>query len=326
MRKVMSKLGKIIKSIDKCCLLLCLFFSGCAPITTDEFIIVQAKLKDTPASLAAKYLKDPSKDWTISEFNGAETFMPWQRVVIPLIPLRRGGIKANGYQATPVLVYHAFSKNKTDKMLIREDAFEEQMSFLKNNGYRTITLDQLLDFLNFEGQAPQKSVAITIDDGWCSAYEIAYPIMKKYGFTATFFINSDLIHDKKCLNWGQVKEMSENGFDIQNHTNSHTDLTKLEEDSYREYFNKIKRELNISKQLFREKLNKECKYLAYPYGRTNKLIIALLKKLNYQGAFTMKRGSNPSFINNYMINRSAIYGEYSLEDFKRNLSIFQQGN
>jgi peptidoglycan/xylan/chitin deacetylase (PgdA/CDA1 family) len=295
-------------------------------VTTDEFIIVTAKWNDTSASLAAKYLKDPSKDWVIAEFNEAETFKPGQKVIIPLIPLKRGGLKVNGYQTAPVLAYHAFSKKKTDKMVLREDAFEEQMSFLKNNGYRTITLDQLLDFLNIKGQAPQKSVAITIDDGWCSAYEIAYPIMKKYGFTATFFISSDFIHNKKCLNWEQVKEMSENGFDIECHTNSHRDLTKIEENSYGEYFNNIKKELSASKQLIQEKLNKECKYLAYPYGATNKLIIALLKKLNYQGAFTVNRGSNASFVNNFMINRSVIYGEYSLEDFKKNLSIFQQGN
>ena len=56
------------------------------------------------------------------------------------------------------------------------------MGLLKEKGYRVISMDQFFDFLEFKASIPPKSVVITIDDGWLSAYEIAFPILKKYGY------------------------------------------------------------------------------------------------------------------------------------------------
>ena len=99
-------------------------------------------------------------------------------------------------------------------------------------------------------------------------------------------------------------------------------ISKEESESFEKYFGAIEKEIATSEKLIKKKLNKECTYLAYPYGDTNNLVIALLKKYKYRGAFTVHRGSNPFFMNNYMVNRSTIYGEYSLKRFKKNLKIY----
>ena len=85
-------------------------------------------------------------------------------------------------------------------------------------------------------------------------------------------------------------------------------------------------EISVSKKLIQQKLNKNCKYLAYPYGETTPLVIALLKKHGYRGAFTVKRGSSPFFANNYKINRSMIYGNYDIQEFEKNLAVFSERN
>jgi peptidoglycan/xylan/chitin deacetylase (PgdA/CDA1 family) len=77
-----------------------------------------------------------------------------------------------------------------------------------------------------------------------------------------------------------------------------------------------------SADFLRRRLNKDVKYLAYPYGDTNSLVIGLLKKLGYRGAFTVKRGSNPSSVHHYRIQRSMIYGHFDLQEFSRNLAHF----
>jgi len=64
--------------------------------------------------------------------------------------------------------------------------------------------------------------------------------------------------------------------------------------------------------------------LAYPYGETNNLVIALLKKHGYRAAFTVNRKPNPFFIDKYRIYRSVIYGSYNMDKFKDNLSVFQK--
>jgi len=86
----------------------------------------------------------------------------------------------------------------------------------------------------------------------------------------------------------------------------------------------VQRELSQSKKIIEKHLGRKCKYMAYPYGVTNNLATALVKKEGYRAAFTIKRGSNPFYVSNYRINRSVIHGSYNMEQFKDNLSVFSR--
>lgn len=289
-----------------------------------DFVAVIAEPGDTLSSLALEYLGDSSMDWFISEFNGIKSLSPGQEVIIPLKPYKKGGLTFTGYQTVPVLCYHKFSKTKADPMTVTESSFEEQMQFLKEQRFRVIKLEELMNFINFKRQIPQKSVVITIDDGWRSTYEIAYPILERYGYPATLFVYTDMIVGSSItLSYGLIKTMSENGIDIQCHTKTHRNLNrKSQEESFKEYFEAVERELTLSRTTIKQKLDVEVKYLAYPYGETNSLVIALLKKLGYKGAFTTKSKSNSFFVNPYRISRSMIYGDFDLKDFKRSLKTY----
>jgi len=229
-----------------------------------------------------------------------------------------------GYQTVPVLSYHNFSLDKTDKMTVSKTSFEEQMQLLKDGGYRVISLDQLFDFFDFKKQIPSKSVVITIDDGWKSAYEIAFPVLKKYGYPATLFVYTDLINStRKTMTWEQVKELADNGIDIQCHTITHRDLAGAQEkESFKDYFDAIEKEIVQSSDIIKKNTGRDCRYLAYPYGSSNNMVVAILKRTGFRGAFTVRRGSSPFFINNYMVNRSMIYGEYDLKKFEKVLTVF----
>lgn len=288
-----------------------------------DFILVTVHEGDTLSSLAAAHLNDPSKDWLIADFNNVSSAVPGQELIIPLKPYDMGGITLKGYQTVPVLSYHKFSEDKFDKMTVTAATFEAQMKLLKDKGYRVITIDQLFEFLDLDGQIPEKSVVITIDDGWRSTYDIALPILKKYGYPATLFVYTDMITGSRtALDWNLVVELSKNNIDIQCHTKTHRNLAEISaKESFREYFDSIDREIAVSLKMIREKVNREPKYLAYPYGDTTHLVIALLKKYGFRGAFTVKRGANPFFINNYIINRSMIYGEMDIAQFEKNLTV-----
>lgn len=318
------------------------YIAGCAapkPVPTEEparvlappvtkpvfpdFILVTVKEGDTLSSLAAAHLNDPSKDWVIADFNDVSSAVPGQELLIPLKPYDIGGITLRSYQTVPVLSYHKFSEDKFDKMTVTAAAFEAQMKLLKDKGYRVITIDQLFEFLDLNGQIPERSVLITIDDGWRSTYDIALPILRKYGYPATLFVYTDMITGSKtALDWNLVVELSKNNIDIQCHTKTHRNLGEISsKESFREYFDSIEREIAVSSKIIREKVNTDPKYLAYPYGDTNHLVIALLKKYGFRGAFTVKRGVNPFFTNNYIINRSMIYGDMDIVQFEKNLTV-----
>jgi len=296
------------------------------PRVSPNFVAITAQEGDTFSSLAARYLNDSLKDWWISDFNNLSALNPGQALIIPLKPYGRGGLTATGYQTVPVLSYHTFALTGADKMTVTQAAFEEQMKLLKEKGYRVISLNQFADFLEFKKPIPKKSVVITIDDGWRSAYEIAFPILKKYGYPATLFVYTDLIvGNKKTLSWDLIQEMANQGLDIQGHMKSHRNLTVMEKkESFKEYFEAIDRELTLSGSIIRNKVNREVKYLAYPYGETNHLAIELIKKHGYQGAFTVTRGGNSFFVHPYRINRSMIYGTLDLNQFEKNLTVFSE--
>jgi peptidoglycan/xylan/chitin deacetylase (PgdA/CDA1 family) len=291
----------------------------------DDFILVKTTAEDTLSSLSAKYLKDPNKGWLIAEFNQITKIIPGQQLIIPLSPFNKGGLKVNGYQTVPILVYHNFSKTRAEKTTLTKDDFDAQMKYLKQNHYHIISLDQLMGFLDYKEQLPEKSIVITFDDAWHSAYDIALPILIKYGFTATFFIYTDFIGGGKALSWEDIKLLSKMGFDIQCQTKTHRNLSiPYKNESFKEYFKSIEMEITYPKKLFKKMLNKDCRYLAYPYGETNNLVISILKKHGFRGAFTLGRGPNPFFIDKFRINRFVIYGDYDIEQFKKYVSVFQK--
>jgi peptidoglycan/xylan/chitin deacetylase (PgdA/CDA1 family) len=314
-------------------LVIFLFLTACAAGTPkrqdtsiafidDDFILVKTTDEDTLSSLAAHHLNDPKKGWMIAELNNIKTLTPGQTLIISLSPLQKGGLKADVIQTVPVLVYHNFSKNRPGKSTVTKGDFEAQMKYLKENGFHIISLDQLLDFMDYKEQIPEKSVAITFDDAWGSIYDIAFPVLKKYGFPATFFIYTDFIGGGKAMSWAQIQTLSEHGFDIQCQTKTHRDLTLLKKnESFEEYFKALEMEIDYPNTLMERKLKKKCKYLAYPYGKTNDIIIAILKKQGYRAAFTVEWGSNPFFVDKYRIHRSIIHGKHDIESFKKNLSV-----
>lgn len=293
-------------------------------LDSPRFMSLVARPGDSLRSVALRYLGDPSMDWLIAETNNTESLVAGQTIVVPLDPIDLGGFAGNGYQIVPILTYHKFTKGRGDLTTVNEKAFEEQMKYLRKNDYHVITLDTFFDFLDLKRPIPRKSVVITADDGWRSFYEIAYPILKKYGYPATMFVYTDFIsnNSRLQLDWDALREMKKNGIDIQSHTKSHRYLDRrLSTENYREYFEAVKKEVLESARIIKKNLNIDVKYLAYPYGDTNHLISALLDKLQYRGGLTVERASASAFSNRFRINRSMIYGTFDIKDFEDNLKV-----
>ena len=104
---------------------------------TPEFVAVVVRPGETLASLAATWLRDPSRAWEIAEYNGIAAAAPGQELVIPLRPFRRGGLTPERYQTVPVLVYHQFAEKSTNKMTVSREAFEAQMRCSRRRATRS---------------------------------------------------------------------------------------------------------------------------------------------------------------------------------------------
>ena len=289
----------------------------------DKHLAVIVQPTDTFASLAARFLKDPAKGWMIQDYNALDALTPYRAVTVPLQQWKLGGLAAGEYQTVPVLTYHQFSTDGTsNRMTVPAPKFEAQMRFLRDNDYRVVSLDQFFDFLEFKTQLPERAVVITADDGWKSFYDVAYPILKKYGYPATLFIYTDFPEsDELALTWPMVKEMAKNGVDIECHSKSHRNLRMQRNEEFKAYVKTLDEEIRGEQAEMKRKAGVACSYLAYPYGGRNPLVLALTQKYGFRAAFTVSRGSNSFFTQDFLVRRSMIYGEYGLKEFENNLKV-----
>ncbi|MFO1310808.1 MAG: polysaccharide deacetylase family protein [Burkholderiales bacterium] len=288
-----------------------------------DFVIVTARAGETPASLAERYLGDAGKAWWITQLNNATTVREGQVVVIPLRQRNAIGVFANGYQTVPILCYHRFGA-KASKLNVTPAAFEQQMDWLARNGYTVVTLARLARFLEGKEALPAKSVVITIDDGYRSSYEIAYPILRKFGFPATIFLYTDFVGASDAMTWAQMKEMTASGLvTVQPHSKSHANLTqRLPGETDARYRERIRREVDAPVATLKERLSEASFTYAYPYGDVNEYVVDLLVKDGVSQGATVTPGGNPFYAYPYMLRRSMIFGNEDLEAFKAKLVTF----
>ncbi len=87
----------------------------------------------------------------------------------------------------PVLMWHNLAEESSGDMTISVDTFRAQIEALHEAGFKTVSLQQLYDYVRFGTELPEKPIVLTFDDGYFSNYEYAYPILREYGMQATIF-------------------------------------------------------------------------------------------------------------------------------------------
>ena len=180
------------------------------------------------------------------------------------------GRGARGGGALPILTYHSLDDSGSI-LSVSPGAFAEQMRVLHEAAIRTLSLPAAAQALR-GGRVPAGVVALTFDDGFENFYQHGYPVLRRYGFTATIFLVTDYCGRDNCwpsqpthvtrrplLRWAQVREMSEAGIVFGAHTGTHPDLTRL---SSRD----AEAEILASKRAIEHALQRPVESFAYPYG------------------------------------------------------------
>jgi len=289
-------------------------------IEARPFVIVTAGANDSLVSLARTHLKDGDKAWQIAAFNDIEGVTAGQKVVIPLTPIYPGGIYENGYQTVPVLLYDRLTPNPSKAKAVNIRDFKRQMAYLNENGFTTVSLDQFHAFLSQMDQLPPMSIIVTFDTTRSWAYEIAFPILKSLGMKAAFFIRPDDIGNRGRLTWAQVAEMARGGMDFGLYGSR---IDPRDGEDTKGFFTAYDEALRAAQQRFQSKIRRPCRYFAFSGGMLHDMTVAMLKKHGYRAGFTSNRGTNPFFADNFKIKRAAIYGYYSMAQFRQNLTTFR---
>jgi len=295
-----------------------------------DFIVTVAKPGDSPDTLAARYLGSSAKAWMIEEYGGAPSFVPGNEVVIPRRGWNPPGVHPAGYQLIPVLVYHNIGPQRKGRLLIAASTFEEQMRYLKAEGYRAVRLEDFLAYLMQKRQLPKKSVLITFDDGHKSFLQYARPLLKELGFPVVLFIQSDQIVSRpnaNWLSWAELGELVKDNVEVQTHSKTHNDLRRASGEPEQAYTRRMQVELGTPLAMFRAHLPQLAngpETIAYPYGEWDENLLRYVKQYGYMAGFTVQGEANPAFVPLLKVKRSQVLADWTLTEFKRTLTTFQQ--
>ena len=189
------------------------------------------------------------------------------------------------YLRVPILIYHSIAPYRADmSALVRRytvppESLEQQLHYLQQSGYTVISFESLLDAMTSANVAlPAKPVVITFDDGWEDVYRDAFPLLKKYGDTATFFVFTNGIGNKDFMRWDQLANMQAAGMDIESHSISHPYLSAMTDKA------ELWKEIEGSKEIIASHLARAPDIFAYPFGSYKELDIAMLKAAGYRAA------------------------------------------
>ena len=209
----------------------------------------------------------------------------------------------------PVLMYHSIGYEKGNTVRLPKEKFKEQMHYLKDNDYVTLSLNEAYDFFVSNKPIPEKALVLTFDDGYLDNYTEAFPILKELNFKATIFVITDLI-DKTpgYLNIEQLKELQANEIDIQSHTVHHEHLKQLSYDTQM-------KTLKDSKDFLQKTLSKKIQYLAYPYGEYSEATLKAVKESGYKMAFSTAGRWSDKTDGILTLDRVFISGNASLDVF-----------
>ena len=140
-----------------------------------NYILSSRNRHDSLKDLARQYYGSEKDVWRIEDaYDPASPGSPGF-ITIPMKEMNKGGLFADGYQTVPILCYHKFIPRDPSPLNTPPEIFRRHLAFLKANGFRTISPDMLLGFLEYRRQIPKKAVMITIDDGFKSGLKTAAP-------------------------------------------------------------------------------------------------------------------------------------------------------
>ena len=224
----------------------------------------------------------------------------------------------------PILMYHRVSvAAPPSRYTVAAREFERQMMALHNGGYQVVSLSDALALFQMPQQDSLKLVCITFDDGFKETWEFAAPILRRLGFTATFFLVSGLMGENNrwdrshpevgegaLMNWDEAKELLAAGFDVGSHSVTHAALTEL---ATAEAADEIYR----SKQDLEAKLSVAIRHFAYPYGRFSECIRDMVRSAGYQTGCSTLSGFATGESDRWALRRIEVVGRDSRRMFQR---------
>lgn len=211
----------------------------------------------------------------------------------------------------PVLMYHRVVSDTKEAgkhgIYVTAEQFEKHLKYLKNHEYSCLSFDEAFGTNLPDG----KSVILSFDDGYRDNYDVAFPILKKYGFKATIFLVAGLNYNRwdcntpgepklEFLTDPEIKKMQKYGIEFGAHTLTHPDLSKITIDQAR-------REIIESKKVIENRTGRRVTIFAYPYGGLNSSVKEIVRSAGFKYGLATDSGPLPIHEDRFQIRRIGVF-------------------
>lgn len=210
--------------------------------------------------------------------------------------------------ALPIVMYHSIlnDPNRAGKYIVTPAQVESDLVYLKEKGYTTVTMAEVIDYVNGRGNLPEKPIVISLDDGNYNNYSYLYPLLEKYDMKAVISVigkYSDLYSQSQekpnnnysNLTWETMREMEASGrVEIQSHTydmhgkNSRKGLSKKPGESDQTYLSEIYADLYTMQDRMEMELGHKANTLAYPFGAMTDLAQQVVEDLGFRATLSCR--------------------------------------
>ncbi len=204
-----------------------------------------------------------------------------------------------------VFMYHKFGVSKYPSTSVTIDQLESHINELKNGKYNILSLNFIVDTIINDGNLPDNSIGISVDDADKSFFEIGWPMFKQNDIPVTLFVTTGTIanNNKSYLNWNQIRKLKDEGVTIGAHSHTHAHMPDLSIDE-------IIQEIEVSNKIFLKELGEIPTLFAFPYGETSSEIIEIIKDYKFKVAFGQHSGVINETSNMYYLPRFSLNEKY----------------
>ena len=202
-------------------------------------------------------------------------------------------------------MYHKFGISKHPSTNVTTKQLNLHVSEFSQEKYNVKSLDFILDTIINDGQLPNNTIGISVDDADKSFLTTAWPKFKEKNLPVTLFVNTSTIvkNNNNYLNWDEIRILKGEGVIIGAHSHSHYHMPDLS-------IEEIKNEIEISNKIFLKELGLIPSLFAYPYGEADEKIFKLLKDYKFKVSFGQHSGAINETSNMYYLPRFSLNEKY----------------
>ena len=205
-----------------------------------------------------------------------------------------------------VFMYHKFGVSKYPSTSVTIDQLNSHIEELTKEKYTIKSLDFIIDTIINDGDLPENTIGISVDDADKSFLEVGWPLFKKNNIPVTLFVTTGTIsNNQKYINWDQIRKLKEEGVVIGAHSHTHAHMPDIS-------IEEVRNEIETSNKIFLKELGEIPTLFAFPYGETTDEIIELVKEFKFKVAFGQHSGIINETSNMYYLPRFSLnerYGE-----------------